>query len=71
MSGDNAIIDACSVGCGGDDAAERLVGDGTNVDHGKAVLGKLRVEGFEGDAGLGDDVTFFDVDLRGGCKRAQ
>lgn len=65
MGGDNAMIDARSVGCGGDDAAKRLVGDGADVDHGKTVFGKFGVEGVEGDAGLGDDVAFVDVDLRG------
>ena len=65
MCGDNAIIDARSVGCGGDDAAKGLVGDGADVDHGEAVFGKLDMEGVEGDASLGDDVAFVDVDLRG------
>ena len=67
MGGDNAIIDARSVRRGGDDAAERLVGDGTDVDHGKTVLGKFGMQCVEGDAGLGDDVAFVDVDLGAMC----
>lgn len=63
MRGDNAIIDASSVCRGGDDAAERLVGDGTDVDHRKTVLGKLGMQCVEGDTGLGDDIAFVDVDL--------
>lgn len=66
VGGDNAIIDASAVSRGGDDAAERLVGDGADVGHGKTVLGKLGMQGVEGDAGLCDDVAFLDVDLREG-----
>lgn len=63
MRGDNTIVDASSVGRGGDDAAEGLVGDGTDVCHGEAVLRELSMQGIEGDASLGDDVAFVDVDL--------
>lgn len=68
MGGNDAVMEAGSVGRGGDDAAECLVGDGADVDHGEAVLSELDVEGVEGDAGLDDDVAFLDVDLA--CVRA-
>lgn len=63
MGGDHAIVDAGSVSRGGHDATEGLIGDGTDVGHGEAVLGELDVEGIEGDASFGDDVAFLDVDL--------
>lgn len=63
MRGNNAIIDASSVCCGGDDAGERLVGDGTDVDHRKTVPGKLGMQCVECDTGLSDDVAFVGVDL--------
>lgn len=63
VSGDHAVIDACSVRRGGDDATERLVGDGADVAHGEAVLGERGVQGVESDASLDDGVAFLGVDL--------
>jgi ribosomal protein L27 len=47
----------------GDYSREGLVRDRTEVGHGEALSTQNGVKFVEGDAGLGDDKTFFPVDL--------
>ena len=64
VHGEHGLVEAGAMGGGRDDTAEGLVGDGAEVDHGEAMLCEGGVEGVEGDAGLGDDITLVDIDLQ-------
>lgn len=52
MLGEDGEVDAGAVSRGCDDAADSLVGDRTDIDHGKLVGGEGGMESVEGDAGL-------------------
>lgn len=64
VHGEHGLVEAGAMGGGRDDTAEGLVGDGAEIDHGEAMLCEGGVEGIEGDAGLGDDITLVDIDLQ-------
>lgn len=63
VHGKDGEVDAGAVGSGGHYACEGLVGDGTEVDHGEAMVCEGGVEGGEGNAALCDDIVLVCVDL--------
>lgn len=63
MSRHHTIIDARSVGCGRKGTSEGLLRDRAEVRHGEAHDTQSSVEFVERNAGLGNDRTFFSVDL--------
>ncbi len=65
VHGEHGIRDASAVGGSCDDASERLIRDGADVDHRETTVGEDGVESAEGDAGLCDDIALVIVDLLG------
>jgi len=64
MAWDNCVIDPRAMSCRCHDTAERLVRDGADVRHGKAILRETPMQHMQRDAGLDDDVFLVDIDLK-------
>ena len=64
VGGDDLEVHTGAVGGGGDDTGQGLVGNRAEIDHGKVVGGEGGMEGTQGDAALGKDMTFLWVDLQ-------
>lgn len=64
MRGYNAIVDTSSVGRGGDDAAQSLVGYRADIDHRKTVICEFDMQCTEGDTSLSDYISFICMDLK-------